>query len=137
MIPYYLSDEEDYQLHHIVMYRSGRTLYEYMVEMPLEDLKAYPKKGYRWWMGRKAKSTRAMELRDYVLHWRLFALEFRQEYPLECLESLSTNALSFFLHTHLEKTPLWAYDGPTKDAARLLFYRTEFKEQTPEKSCTK
>lgn len=103
MIQYDLSDKEDYQLHHIVMYRNGRTLYEYMVEMPLDDLKAYPKKGYRWWMGRKAKSTGAMELRDYVLHWRIFALEFRKIYSREYMESLSYDDMQLFVRTYMEK----------------------------------
>ena len=115
MIRYDLSDEEDYQLHHIVMYRNGRTLYEYMVEMPLDDLKVYPRKGYRWWMGRKAKSPRAIELCDYVLHWRIFALEFRQKYSREYLENLSYDEMRLFVRTYMERTPMWAYSDPIRD----------------------
>lgn len=121
MSKYDLSDKEDYQLHHIVMYRNGRTLYEYMVEMPLDDLKAYPKKGYRWWMGRKAKSTGAMELRDYVLHWRIFALEFRKIYSREYMESLSYDDMQLFVRTYMEKTPIWAYSGPLRDVLGYLW----------------
>ena len=122
MSKYDLTDEEDYQLHHIVMYRNGRTLYEYFVEMPLEDLQMYPKKGYRWWMGRKAKSFRAMELRDYVLHWRIFALEFQQKYPREYLESLSYDEMRSFVNKYIQKAPVWAYEEPVRDVLKILFY---------------
>lgn len=124
MVNYYLSEKEDLSLYHIVMYRNGRSLYEYMIEMPIEDLKAYPRKGYRWWMGRKAKAPEALEMRDYVLHWRIFAQEFREEFPADFLEALSTEKLTHFLKYYLEKTPTWAYDAPVKDAARIFFYRT-------------
>ena len=120
MIGYELSDMEDYQLHNIVVYRNGRTLYEYFVEMPLEDLKKYPKHGYRWWMGRKARSKAAMELRDYVLYWRLFALDFREKYTREDLENMSWDARQRFWKTYIEKVPMWAYEGPLRDVAHLL-----------------
>ena len=120
-----LSQEEDYQLHDVVMYRNGRTLYEYMVEMSLEELKTYPKKGYRWWMGRKARSPQAMQLRDYVLHWRLVELDFRQKYSHAYLQTLSCDEMRLFLNTYIRKTPIWAYAGPIKDALHLLFERNE------------
>ena len=125
MSKYDLSDMEDCHLHNVVYYRNGRTLYEYMVEMPLEDLQAYPKKGWRWWMGRKAKSPQAMELREYVLHWRLFALEFRQKYAREYLQTLTDDELRLFLKNHIEKIPPWAYEEPIRDVVHLLFERNE------------
>ena len=120
MSPYDISQSEDHKLYRLVSYPNGRTLYELMIEMPLEDLQAYPQKGYRWWMGRKAKSSWAMHLRDYVLHWRLFQLEFCKKYSPEHLKSLSLDALRSFINCYLKSVPLWAYDGPVRDAAKLI-----------------
>ena len=44
MNQYELSDEEDMQLRLSVMLPNRRSLYEYLCELPLEDLKAYPQK---------------------------------------------------------------------------------------------
>ena len=123
MIKYDLSDMEDCRLHNVVYYRNGRTLYEYMVEMPLEDLQAYPKKGWRWWMGRKAKSPQAMELRKYVLHWRSFAQVFRLEYPKEYLQTLSDDEMRLFLRKYINKVPAWAYEEPIRDVVHILFHK--------------
>ncbi len=116
-----LSEKEDDRLHDVAIYRNGRTLYECLVEMPLEELQAYPRKGYRWWMGRKAKSPQALALRDYVLHWRLIALDFREKYSREYLQSLSCEELWTFVNTHIQKTPQWAYEGPVRDVMKILF----------------
>ena len=121
MNKYDLTDEEDMRLHFSVMLPGGRSLYEYFCELPLEDLQAYPQKGYRWWMGRAARAAQALALRDYILYWRLAALSFRQQYPREYLEALSADDLRLFLHTYISKTPVWAYEGPVKDVVRLLF----------------
>lgn len=125
MSKYDLSDMEDQQMYDIVMYRNGRTLYEYMAEMPLEDLKAYPKKGYRWWMGRKAKLPQAMELRDYVLHWRLVELDFRQKYSHQYLQTLSCQEIQSFVNAHIPKIPIWAYSEAIKDGLHILWEREE------------
>ena len=125
MIAYDLSDMEDQQLHNIVAYRNGRTLYEYMVEMPLEHLEAYPQKGWHWWMGRKARSAEALELRDYTLYWRLFALDFRQKYPRKYLQTLPVGEIRSFARKHSQRTPQWAYQEPVRDALRILMEREE------------
>ncbi len=129
MIKYDLSDMEDFHLHDVVMYRNGRTLYEYFVEMPLEDLQAYPQKGWRWWMGRKARSPEAMELRDYVLHWRLAALEFRQKYSHKYLQTLSCDEMRLFLNTYIRKTPIWVYSEPIKDGLHILLKREKASDR--------
>ena len=120
MIKLHLSDMEDYELHNIVVYRNERTLYEYFVEMPLDDLRAYPKRGYRLWMGRKARSKEALDLRDYVLFWRLYALDFREKYSLQHLQSLSIAQREDFLNTYLRSVPVWAHEKPLQDVVHLL-----------------
>ena len=120
---YELTDMEDYQLHNIVMYRNGRTLYEYLVEMPLEDLQAYPKKGYRWWMGRKARSKQAMELRDYVLHWRLVSQDFRRKYSHNYLQTLSSEEIVSFVEANILKIPIWVYSDAIYDGLHIVFGR--------------
>lgn len=125
MNKYDLTDREEISLYNVVVYRNGRSLYEYLVEMPLEDLKAYPKRGYRWWMGRKARSAEALELRDYTLFWRLFALEFRQKYPREYLQSLPLGEIRSFARQYIQKIPQWAYQGPVQDAVHILMEQDE------------
>ena len=121
MCKYDLTEAEDLRLRFSIMLPS-RSLYEYLVELPLGDLKAYPKKGYRWWMGRAARSAQALFLRDYILHWRLEALAFRQAHPRVQLEALSQDELQTFLHTYLQKTPVWAYHEPIRDVIQLLHH---------------
>jgi len=119
---YDLTDEEDLRLRFSIMLPGNRrSLYAYLCELPLEDLQAYPKKGYRWWMGRAARTPQALALRDYILYWRLAALSFRQQYPRAYLETLSDDGVRLFLRTYLHKVPIWAYEGPIKDAIHLLF----------------
>ena len=72
-------------------------------------------------MGRAARTSLALALRDYILHWRLAALSFRQQYPRSYLETLSSDDLQLFLRTYINKTPLWAYEEPVKDVLQLLF----------------
>ena len=116
-----LTDEEDLRLRLSIKLPGGKFLYEYFCKLPLEDLQAYPKKGYRWWMGRAARTSLALALRDYILHWRLAALSFRQQYSRSYLETLSSDDLQLFLRTYINKTPLWAYEEPVKDVLQLLF----------------
>lgn len=123
MNKYDLTDEEDLLLYSSVRIPGGRSLYEYLCELPLEELKAYPQKGYRWWMGRAARTAKALAMRDYILYWRLAALSFRQQYPRRYLESLSADDLRLFLHTYISKIPVWAYEGPMQAAAQLLFLK--------------
>lgn len=121
MHKYDLADKEDLQLRFSIML-PGRSLYEYLCELPLEKLEVYPKKGYHWWMGKTARSPQAIELRNYIFHWRLEAMRFREKYPREYLQTLSRDALQLFLQTYLQKVPLWAYEKPLQDAIHLLFH---------------
>ncbi len=126
MDAFYLTQEEDFDLHtSIKIPVKPHYLYEYFYELPLEDLRAYPEKSYHWWLGRAARSAQGLAMRDYVLHWRLFALSFRKHHPRAYLETLSTDRLRLFLNVNITKTPLWAYEGPVKDAIRILFLRDE------------
>ena len=120
-----LSDEEDMRLHFSILLPSGRSLYEYLCELPLEKLQAYPQKGFHFWMGNIARSPQALDMRDYILYWRSRKQIFRLVYPREYLESLPAKELQFFLNTHLHKVPLWAYEAPLRDAAQILFHATE------------
>lgn len=126
MNKYDLTDEEDTHLHFSIMLPGERrSLYEYLCELPLEHLQAYPKKGYHWWLGRAARTAQALAMRDYILHWRLIALSFREQYPRAYLETLSPDDLRSFLNTYIHKTPLWAYEGPLQDVSQLLFQQAE------------
>ena len=120
MQQYDLSADEDLRLRLSIKLPGRKYLYEYFCDLPLEVLQAYPKKGYRWWMGRAARTPDALALRDYILHWRLFALDFRRKYSREYIETLSEEELQVFLNTHIQKTPLWAYDGPLQDVLTRL-----------------
>lgn len=116
-----LTDAEDLHLRFSIMLPGGkRSLYEYFCCLPLNTLQAYPKKGYHWWMGRTARSPRALDMRDYILYWRLTALLFRMRYSRKYLESLSLNELKSFHCIHIQKTPLWAYEAPIRDVQQLL-----------------
>ena len=97
MQQYDLSADEDLRLRLSIKLPGRKYLYEYFCDLPLDDLQAYPKKGYRWWMGRAARTPDALALRDYILHWRLFALDFRRKYPREYIETLSEEELQVFL----------------------------------------
>lgn len=103
-------------------------LNEYLISLPLETLQNYPQKGWHWWMGKKSHSSQALELRDYILHWRYFQIEFRKKYSTEYLKTLSKNDLSSFVYTYLKETPFWAYEGPVRDGIRLLFCHSHQKE---------
>ena len=120
MKAYHLSKEEDMRLHLSIQCPGNRYLYEYFIELPLEKLKLYPKKGYRFWMGRKAKSPDALAMRDYILYWRLFAISFRKEYSRDYLQSIPYDKIGLFVRTYIKKTPLWAYEGPIRDAVLIL-----------------
>ena len=122
MRKYDLSEEEDLRLHLSVTLPGNKYLYEYFCELPQEKLIAYPKKGYRFWMGRKARSPQALKLRDYILHWRLVAQDFREKYSRGYLETLSRKELQAFLHIYLQKTPIWVYEGPIKDVLQILLH---------------
>ena len=133
MTKYDLTDTEDLRLRNSITLPGKRSsLYEYLSGLPLEDLQAYPKKGYHWWMGRTARSVQALALRDYILHWRLFALRFRQQYPRWYLEALTPDELRLFLLIYLKKTPLWAYEGPVHDAVMLLDRQGKLFRKTPD-----
>lgn len=122
MNQYNLTDEEDLRLHFSIMLPGRRgSLYEYLCELPIEHLQAYPQKGYHWWMGPAARTPQALALRDYILYWRLNALLFRLQYPRAYLETLSRDDLQLFLHTHIHKIPTWAYEEPIQDVTYLLF----------------
>jgi len=120
-----LSNEEDLCLHFSILLPSGRSLYEYFCELPLDKLEVYPKKGYHWWMGKATRTPQALALRDYIFYWRVEQLHFRQTYPREYLEALSPDILRLFLSKYLKKTPLWAYEGPIRDTINILFHRAE------------
>lgn len=121
MHQYDLTNEEDLRLRFSIMLPfKKQSLYEYFCDLPLEQLKVYPKRGYRWWMGKVARSPDALALRDYILHWRLAALDFRQKYSKKYLEKLSYNELRFFLDIYIDQVPFWAYEAPVSAAAKLL-----------------
>lgn len=116
-----LTDAEDLRLRFSIMLPGrNRSLYEYFCTLPLDTLQAYPKKGYRLWMGKAARTPQAFALRDYVLYWRLNTMIFRLAYPRKYLESLSADDLQSFVQTHIQKTPIWAYEEPLRDALQLL-----------------
>lgn len=116
-----LTDEEDLRLRFSIMLPGRRrSLYEYFCKLPLDVLQAYPQKGYHWWMGRAARSSQALDLRDYILYWRLNALIFRLRHPRQVLENYSSDNLQSFLRDHMRKTPLWAYEEPLHDVLQLL-----------------
>lgn len=119
MNKYELTAEEDQHLRFSIMLSNRRSLYEYLLELPLEDLKEYPKKGYNQWMGQAARTSEALALRDYILYWRFAAQVFRQKYPRVYLERLSYADMQLFLHTYIQKTPIWAYEKPIKDVIQL------------------
>lgn len=125
MNKYDLTDEEDKYLHFSIMLpgRKG-SLYQYLCQLPLPCLQAYPEKGYHLWMGRAARTPQALAMRDYILYWRLAALDFRKQFPRKYLETLSLNDLQVFLNTYLHKVPAWAYEGPVQDAVQFLFLRS-------------
>lgn len=85
MDKYILTNEEDLRLRLSVMLPCRNSLYEYLCELPLEDLMAYPQKGYYRWMGRAARTPQALVLRDYILYWRLCALAFRRQFAVPTL----------------------------------------------------
>ena len=119
-----LTDEEDLRLRFSIMLPGRRgSLYEHLCQLPLEDLQAYPRKGYRRWMGCAARSPQALALRDYILYWRLNAMVFRLRYPRKLLESFSSDDLQSFLRDHMQKTPLWAYEALLQDVLQLLAHR--------------
>lgn len=122
MDKYHLTEEEDQRLRFSIRLpgKRGRSLYEYLTRLPLEDLQAYPKRGYHWWMGRAARSSQALALRDYILYWRLFAIDFRKQYPCEYLEKLPSDKMQRFLCTYIVKIPVWAYEAPIQDVIQLL-----------------
>ena len=128
MSKYDLTEEEDLRLHLSIMLPNKRPLYEYFLELPLEDLQAYPEKGYRRWMGRSARTSQALALRDYILHCRFAALTFRQTYPRDYLETLTHDDMQSFLCAHIQKAPVWVYEGPVKDVLQLLLYSSEPQE---------
>lgn len=121
MNKYNLADKEDLWLRFSIVLPGSRSLYEYLCELPLENLKAYPQKGYCRWMGQESRSAQALALRDYILYWRLRALAFRRQYSREYLETLSPHNIRRFLRTYIQKVPLWAYEEPLKDGMQLLF----------------
>lgn len=120
MDTYYLTKEEDEELQFSIMLPRMRYLYEYFCRLPLNDLRAYPEKGYRDRMGPEARSAKALEMRDYILFWRLAAQRIRKQYSYEYLKSLPVDSLRSLLDRFYRQTPLWAYDGPISDIIRLL-----------------
>jgi len=126
MDKYHLTEAENMRLHYAIkLPNKRRSLYEYLTHLPLEDLRAYPQKGYHWWMGRAARSAQALELRDYVLYWRLFALDFRKQYPREYLQTLSFDEMRQFVRDHIKKVPAWAYSEPISEALWFLLENNE------------
>ena len=126
MDKYHLTEAHERRLYSSIRFHGGRrSLYEYLIELPLEDLQVYPKRGYYWWLGRTARSPQALYLRDYVLYWRLAAIDFRKQYPREYLEQLSYDDMRLFLRTYLRKIPMWAYEAPIKDVIQLLVQSDE------------
>ena len=125
MNKYALTHEEDSRLRFSIMLPGRRgSLYQYLCQLPLTCLQAYPEKGYRPWMGQASKTPQALAMRDYILHWRFIAQDFRKQYPRACLETLSVDELQSFFNTYFHKVPSWAYQGPLQDAAQLIFLYT-------------
>lgn len=126
MDKYHLTEREDQRLRFSIRLPGrGHSLYEYLTMLPLEKLQAYPQKGYHWWMGRSARTPQALALRDYILYWRLVAIDFRKQYPREYLETLSYDDMRLFLHTYIQKIPLWVYEEPVKDVIHILLRHEE------------
>ena len=126
MDSFFLTREEDIRLcASIILPYQKRSLYEYLCELPLNELEEYPKKGYHWWMGRAARSPQALEARDYILHWRRAAVEIRQNLSREFLETLTREELRIYLRYYIQKVPLWAYEDPVRDMLQLLSYMWE------------
>ena len=118
---YYLTKEEDEELQSCILL-PGREccLYEYFCQLPLEDLKVYPEKGYHDKMGLEARSAKALEMRDYILFWRLAAQKIRKQYSRAYLKTLSQDKLDQLQSAFLRQIPLWAYEGPLHDIIQLL-----------------
>lgn len=115
-----LTEDEDLRLCFSILLPNGHSLYEYFLSLSLEDLREYPQKGYLFWMGKAARSPQALVQRDYILHWRFAALDFRQKYPREYIEQFSCDDKQSFLRTYLQKTPIWVYEEPVKDVIALF-----------------
>ena len=123
---YYLTEEEDFALRRSILFPGKvHSLYEHLCELPLEDLRAYPKKGYRWWMGRAARTAKGLALQDYILHWRLFSLSFRERYNHAYLDALTTEQLQFFVRAYSSFVPVWAIQETLRDALILLMQRDQ------------
>ena len=122
MVKYELTNEEENRLRFSIMrpFRQG-SLFEYFCGLPLKVLQAYPRKGYHWWLGKAARTPQALEMREYILHWRMTEPEIRQQYPREYLNSLSVEELWALLRMLVEKVPVWVYEKPMKDAIDILF----------------
>ena len=100
-------------------------LYSHFCQLPMEELKAYPQKGYHWWMGRKARSGQALELRDYILCWRLFSEDFQKAHSYGYMDTLTDRELADFVRVHIDKRPLWVYEEAVKLAMDILSLRKE------------
>lgn len=120
MDTYYLTREEDEELQFSIILPGMRLLYDHFCKLPLKDLQAYPEKGYRDRMGPEARSPQALEMRDYILFWRLAARKVRKQYSRAYLKTLSHDSLRSLLESLCRQTPSWAYDGPISDILRLL-----------------
>lgn len=124
MAMYYLTREEDERLlFSIPLPGKTQYLYEYFLDLPLEDLKEYPQAGYHNWMSRAAKSSQAMELRNYILFWRLTAQKVQEVYSYTYLESLSDDILDFLLHIFLRQIPIWVYEESIRNIMQILSQR--------------
>ena len=86
--------------------------------------------------GEKSRSPQALELRDYILHWRYFQMGFRTKYSAEYLQTLSINDLRSFVYAYLKETPFWAYEGPVCDGIHLLFCHSQKKNNCSLNVCS-
>ena len=117
---YYLTREEEEVLQGAILLPNMRLLYDYFYKLPLEDLQAYPKRGYRERMGPEALSPKALEMRDYILFWRLAAKQIRKQYSRAYLKTLSQEQLCSLQKSFYRQIPLWAYDKTIGDIILLL-----------------
>ena len=71
-------------------------------------------------MGRATKSPQALELRDYILHWRNVKQDVQKNFPREHFETLPNEVLQTYLNTFSCVTPPWVYEDQIKYIMQTL-----------------